>query len=275
MLDSTAAFLNREVAQRMDERLELVRIAPQRVLDLGCAGGSDLALLGRRFPQAELLGIDFAIKQLAPLKPRRTLLERLLPGRSRAPLAIAAEFGALPLARASVDLIWSNLSLAALSEPDAALREMHRVLRVGGLLMFSTLGPDTLKELRAVMPAHRGSRVHRFIDMHDLGDALVRAGFADPVMDMEMIQLTYRELDTLFADLAAHGARNAASDRPRGLTGRQGWAAARAAYEALRANGVLPASIELIQGHAWKAAPRTSEDGRAVIQFQPRRAGAR
>ena len=163
-----------------------------------------------------------------------------------------------------------ELMLPALDDPLPAFREVHRTLQVDGLFMFSTLGPDTLRELRAVLPAAAGERVHRFIDMHDLGDALVQAGFTDPVMDMEIVTLTYPDLDTLLQDLRRSGGANAATSRPRGLSGRQEWAEARAAYERLRRDGRLPATFEVIQGHAWKAAPKTTDDGRSIVRFQPR-----
>jgi malonyl-CoA O-methyltransferase len=287
-----ADFLAREIAQRMDERLDYIRVAPRRVLDLGCGTGADLARLGERYPAAERIGIDFAAAMLAHArarlwpepdpKPKPTLWQRL---RDRstprtpppAPQFIEADADRLPLAEASVSLVWSNLALPASDEPRTVFAEAHRVLEVGGLLMFSTLGPDTLRELRAALPANGGERVHRFIDMHDLGDALVKAGFADPVMDMEMLTLTYSDLDGLFADLRMNGATNAAANRTRGLSGRHAWDAARTNYEHLRRNGALPASIEIIQGHAWKleAKPRNAQDdvltdGRAIMRFQPR-----
>ncbi len=268
-----ADVLARELARRMDERLEYIRIEPSSILDLGCGPGADLALLAARYPQAGLLGVDFAQPMLAEASGReraaRGLLGRLLGRRNATPL-LCADATALPLARASVSMVWSNLMLNWLHDPLPALREMHRVLEVGGMLMFSTLGPDTLRELRDVLPADAGERVHRFIDMHDIGDALVQAGFADPVMDMEMLTLTYADFDSLLADLRLPGCGNAASSRPRGLSGRGGWEAARSRYEALRRDGRLPATFELIQGHAWKAAPKTTEDGRAIVRFQPR-----
>ncbi len=176
----------------------------------------------------------------------------------------------MPLARASLGLVWSTLMLPALDDPLPTFREIHRTLEVDGLLMFSTLGPDTLRELRAALSDRRGERVHRFIDMHDIGDALVQAGFTDPVMDMEIVTLTYPDLDTLLQDLRHSGGANAATSRPRGLSGRREWAEARAAYERLRRDGRLPATFEIIQGHAWKAAPKTTEDGRSIVRFQPR-----
>lgn len=268
--------LAREVARRMDERLDYIRIAPQRILDLGCGTGADLPRLAERFPAATLLAADFAPQMLARagarLRPQGGgLLRRLIGGRPSAPPHVVADARALPIARASLGLVWSNLLLPALDDPLPAFREAHRTLEIGGLFMFSTLGPDTLRELRAALPAQHGERVHRFIDMHDLGDALVQAGFGDPVMDMEILTLTYTELDGLMRDLRASGGNNAATARPRGLSGRRGWAAARAAYEHLRRDGRLPATFEIIQGHAWKTAPTTTEDGRSIVRFQPRR----
>lgn len=261
----------------MDERLDYVRVAPDRILDLGCGTGADLPRLAERFPAATLVAADFAPAMVTRARPRLRapsgggLLRRLLGGNPPpARPQLVADATALPLARASLGMVWSNLMLPALDDPLPVFREIHRCLQVDGLLMFSTLGPDTLKELRAALPDRRGARVHRFIDMHDLGDALVRAGFSDPVMDMEMLTLTYADLDDLLDDLRASGGTNAAAGRPRGLTGRGEWAQARAAYERLRHDGRLPASFEIIQGHAWKAAPKTTEDGRSIVRFQPR-----
>ena len=270
-----ADALAREVARRMDERLDYIRLSPQRVLDLGCGTGADLPRLAERFPAATLLAADFAPAMLARagvrLRPQGGgLLRRLIGGRPAAAPHFVADARALPLARASLGLVWSNLMLPALDDPLPAFREVHRTLQVDGLFMFSTLGPDTLRELRAVLPAAAGERVHRFIDMHDLGDALVQAGFSDPVMDMEIVTLTYPDLDTLLQDLRHSGGANAATSRPRGLSGRREWAEARAAYERLRRDGRLPATFEIIQGHAWKAAPKTTEDGRSIVRFQPR-----
>ena len=273
-----ADLLAREIARRMDERLDYIRVSPRRVLDLGCGTGADLARLAERFPDATVLAADFAPAMLARagarLCPARSggLLRRLL---SAAPTPLphfAARADALPLARASLGLVWSNLMLPALDDPLPTFREIHRTLEVDGLLMFSSLGPDTLRELRAALPDRRGDRVHRFIDMHDIGDALVQAGFADPVMDMEIVTLTYPDLDTLLQDLRHSGGANAASGRPRGLSGRREWTEARAAYERLRRDDRLPATFEIIQGHAWKAAPKTTEDGRSIVRFQPRTA---
>ena len=265
------AVLAREVARRMDERLDYIRVEPKRILDLGCGTGTDLQALGRRYPAAQRIGADFAAPMLTRARGERGLIDRLRAfARRNDPLLTEADATALPFARGSMSLVWSNLMLNWLTDPLPALKEAHRVLEIGGLLMFSTLGPDTLRELRGVLPAGRGDRVHRFIDMHDIGDALVQAGFSDPVMDMEIVTLTYRDIDELLRDLRLSGSANAAHGRPRGLSGKAGWRAARESLEALRRDGRLPATFEVVQGHAWKAAPRTTEDGRAVMRFQPR-----
>jgi malonyl-CoA O-methyltransferase len=184
---------------------------------------------------------------------------------------VRADPGGLPVRTGSCGLLWSNLALAWSVDPAATLREWHRVLETGGLLMFSAYGPDTLKELRAAFAAVDAAapHVHPFVDMHDLGDALVAAGFADPVMDMEMLTLTYASAAAAIAELRASGRRNAHAARRRGLTGRRAWGRMIAAYAALARDGRVPASFEIVYGHAWKAAPRALADGRAIIKFDP------
>jgi malonyl-CoA O-methyltransferase len=268
------AVLAREVARRMGERLDYIRLAPTRILDLGCGTGADFALLRERFPDALRIGADFALPMLAGAAGGARGVLRKLFARSRgtSPALLCADATALPLASGSISMVWSNLMLNWLADPLPALREIHRVLAVDGMLMFSTLGPDTLRELRSALPDRHGERVHRFIDMHDVGDALVRAGFSDPVMDMEVLTLTYADVDELLRDLRLSGSTNAGLGRPRGLGGRADWARARAALEAMRRDGRLPATFEVVQGHAWKPVPKTTEDGRAIIRFQSRQA---
>ncbi len=204
---------------------------------------------------------------LDAVRARAAWHERL---RNRAPRAINADVRALPLANGSLGLAWSNLMLHWLDDPpalNAAFAELHRVLEVGGLLMFSMLGPDTLKELRtAAQKVGAGDTARRFLDMHDIGDMLVQAGFADPVMDMEMVTLTYASPRGLSARPAASGcARRPVS---------AGWAGATGARYSPAGNGVdgrLPASFEIVYGHAWKAASRTAPDGRPIVRFAARR----
>jgi len=269
-----AAVLQREVERRMFERLDYIRLRPHRVLDSGCGVGHGLKLLRRRYPEADFLGVDFAPGVLGEAKREESLFERarrlvrrLVSGSGRSYLC--ADFARLPLRAASVDMVWSNLALAWAGDPLAALREVHRVLIGGGLLMFSSYGPDTLKELKAAFGAGSAARhVHSFIDMHDLGDMLVASGFAAPVMDMEVITLTYPEVPALLRDLKASGETCAAHDRQRNLMGRRAWERMLASYERERKEGRLPATIEVIYGHAWKGEPRTTVDGRRIIEVE-------
>ena len=159
---------------------------------------------------------------------------------------------------------------ARVRQREVLLAEAARVLPAGGLFLFSTFGPDTLKELRSAFRCAGDARAHvnEFVDMHDLGDGLVHAGFADPVMEMEMVTLEYADIGALARDLKAVGARNALVARPRGLYGRRRWQRVAAAYEGSRRDGAIPASCEIIYGHAWKTAPRHIADGRQVIDVR-------
>ena len=260
-------FFAREIDRRMQERLDYVTLQPKRILDLGCSRGGSFAALTARYPDADLVGVDLSPAMLAASRPQKAAWQRWLGvGPRSASLGMAADAAKLPLAVRSIGMVWSNLLLHWLDDPIPALAEAHRVLEVGGLLMFSTLGPDSLKELRSVF-SDGYAHTQRFADMHDLGDMLVGCGFADPVMDMEVITLTYDHLDAMFADLRAAGSMCAMKDRRHGLTGRRTWAAARTAYEKLRCDGKLPATFEIVYGHAWKAAPRQTPDGRAIVRF--------
>jgi malonyl-CoA O-methyltransferase len=267
-----ADFFAREVDRRMQERLDYVKLEPKRILDLGCSRGGSFPGLTERYPAAELVGLDLSPAMLDTGREPRAGWQRWLGlGRASGPQRLAADAAKLPLKAQSVALVWSNLLLHWLDDPLPALAEAHRVLEIGGLLMFSTLGPDSLKELRTAF-SDGYAHTQRFIDMHDLGDMLVGCGFADPVMDMEVITLTYDDLDALFAELRAAGSGCAMTARRHGLTGRGALAGVRAAYEALRRDGKLPATFEIVYGHAWKVAPKQMPDGRAIVRFDlPRR----
>ena len=259
----SAAVLAREVGARMAERLDWVKISPRRVADIGCATGDGIREIQQRYPKAQALAVDFALPMLGAVRQRTPLWQRLI---GRGPRLLNADVRALPLAGDSLGLVWSNLMLHWLDDPLPALREMHRVLEVGGLLSFAAFGPDTLKELRfSAGKATAGDTVRRFLDMHDLGDMLVAAGFGDPVMDMEMITLTYPTPHAFLADQRRLGVRNA-------LLGHQGWRDWRRLLGAWMpdADGRLPASFEIVYGHAWKPEPRQVADGRAVVKFHPR-----
>jgi malonyl-CoA O-methyltransferase len=264
------AVLQREIGSRMLERLDYVKIAPQRVLDLGCGSGASLLALGERYRDALVLGADFSEAMLGVARGQRSQLHWLLPFmRKRQAALLAADAQALPFKPGGFDLLWSNLMLHWLDDPLPVLREMQRTLSVGGLLMFSTFGPDTLKELRASF-SDGGAHTQRFADMHDYGDMLLECGFSDPVMDAEVLTVTYASFDDLLRDLRQGGASCAMVDRRRGLTGRAVWQAARAAYEQRRHDGRLPATVEVVYGHAWKAPAKITADGSAIVRFDPK-----
>lgn len=265
-----AAVLQREVASRMLERLDYVKIDPDHVLDLGCGTGLSLTALSERYPKAQVLGADLSEAMLQAGRRQRSRLRWLLPFmRGNKSSLVSADATALPFGQGAVGMIWSNLMLQWLDDPVPAFREMHRTLDIGGLLMFSTFGPDTLKELRGSF-SDGYEHTQRFTDMHDLGDMLIECGFADPVMDVEVLTMTYSTLDDLFRDLRQSGAGCAMQTRNRGLAGRQGWQSARAEYEKRVRDGRFPATFEVVYGHAWKGQPRKDADGRAIVRFDPK-----
>ena len=257
-----------EVEQRMAARLEYVRLDPRWIADVGSGATPRPSAVRDRYPKARVLRVASAFtpvrRRAQPLAARVRALVRS--GREH---LVCADPSALPVRTGACGLVWSNLALAWSADPAATLREWHRVLEIGGLLMFSSYGPDTLKELRTAFAAADPAvpHVHPFVDMHDLGDALVATGFADPVMDMEMLTVTYASVQAVVDDLRSTGQRNAHAARRRGLTGRRAWARMTDAYGALARDGRVPASFEIVYGHAWKTAPRTTADGRTIIRF--------
>jgi len=271
-------FLRREIAERMHERLSLVKIVPKQVLDAGCGTGADLALLQKTYPAAQILGIDgagaMARAARAPVSTGRSLnqlLTRLMPAKAGVDV-LCGDYGNLPFGPNSLDLLWSNLSLHWHPLPDRVFAEWRRVLRVEGLLMFSCFGPDTFTEVRsafAVLDAH--PHTLPFVDMHDFGDQLVEVGFSTPVMDMERITVTYDTPQALLLDVQALGG-NPLESRRRGLIGRTAWRRVLDAFEAQRRpDGKLGLTFEVIYGHAFRPAPRTTASGESIVRFQPRK----
>lgn len=260
-----AAVLQREVCGRMLERLDLVKLQPARVLDAGCGTGWGTRQLSLRYPAAQVVALDIAYGMLQAARGDTGWWKKLFGGAKQNYLC--ADIEALPLAANSVELVWSNLAVQWVNDLPGALAELHRTLKVDGLLMFSTFGPDTLKELRAAFAHVDGhNHVSRFIDMHDIGDMLVGAGFAEPVMDMEMLTLTYEDMRAVMQDLKSIGAHNATAGRSNGLMGKAAWQQVMANYERFRRDGKLPATFEIVYGHAWKVPAKKSTDGRAIIQ---------
>lgn len=277
-----ADWLLREVEHRMLERLELIRLQPERVLDVGCGLGDGVRRLRARWPRAEVIGIDLSPRRAARAAAidRPTLgawaqgLARRLAGRggdlpAGAGLGryLAGDAHRLPLASSSVDLVWSSMGLHWFDDVPAAIAEWYRVIRPDGLLMFSALGVDTLAEVGAA-----GRRLPALPDMHDIGDALLAAGFAEPVMDTERLTVTWTDPDRLLAELRALGG-DALRTRRKGLaTPVQRERGLAALAQRLRRDGPdapMAVSFELIQGHAWCAARKRLPDGYAPVEFRP------
>lgn len=274
-----AAFLQQEVARRLDDHFDGVKIDPALILDAGCGTGFAYDLLKARFPKARVIGLDIAHAMLCQARAHhgeaggwRKWLAPLTAHQS--PFApLCADLERLPLKSNSIDLAWSSLALQWVDDLESTFRGVHRVLKPGGLFMFASFGPDTLKELRAASRDVDGHHhVNSFVDMHDVGDALVHAGFSNPVMEMEHLTLTYPELLTLLRELKAIGAhtvKQGADQRSsRGLMGKSTWRRLTENYERFRQDGRLPATYEVVYGHAWAGAKDRLEDGRQVIQFQ-------
>ncbi|MDH5285917.1 MAG: malonyl-ACP O-methyltransferase BioC [Betaproteobacteria bacterium] len=274
-----SAVLQREVGRRLAARLDVVRLEPARVLDIGCGTGEATAELVARYPRAHVVGLDLAWPMARAASDRlgrgRSLYRRLL-----APLAgdggsnahvVCGDALALPLSGVCVDLVFSNLALQWVNDLPRAFAEMRRVLRVGGLATFTTFGPDTLRELRAAFARADGhTHVGRFADMHDVGDMLVRAGFADPVMDAETFCLEYPSPRALMLDLRAIGATNATRGRPRALTGKGRMARVYRELERMMRDSRLPATFEVVYGHAWKGEPRATDAGLPIVKLERR-----
>lgn len=259
-----AAVMQKIVREEMLSRLDLVKVQPQRILDAGCGTGHASQALKQRYSNAQVVSLDLA---MGMLHKARSLDASVLQRTKRffglnQQSYLCADLEQLPLADASVDMFWSNLAIQWSNDLDAVFANIHRVLSTEGLLMFSTLGPDTLKELRAASSSDGNIHVNRFLDMHDIGDALVRAGFSAPVLDVERIVLTYDDVISVMRDLKSIGAHNAADGRSRGLQGRGFLQKLIQNYEQFRKDGKLPATFEVVYGHAWKPAakPKTKFD---------------
>lgn len=268
-----AAILQKQVREEMLSRLDLVKLNPRAILDAGCGTGAASDALQKRFVKSQVVSLDFALAMLQRIRSSSNnsgLIQQIksLLGGVKHNL-VCADIESIPLTNASVDLVWSNLAIQWCNDLDAALQEFHRVLQPEGLLMFSTFGPDTLKELRVATSGQDGvTSVSRFLDMHDIGDALVRAGFSAPVLDVERFTLTYANVKSVMRDLKSIGAHNATAGRARGLLGRGFFAKIEARYEQFRVAGKLPATFEVVYGHAWRGQDKPKfADGVSPITF--------
>jgi len=254
-----AAVLHTEVRDNLLARLDLMALTPRVAVDAGAGTGHASRALKRRYPKSLVIALDTSQRMLQAAGRQQSWLRRFA--------RVCADAERLPLADGAVDLILSNLMLHW-CDPERVFAEFRRVLAPQGLLTFTSFGPDTLREMRSAwgkVDSH--THVNQFIDMHDIGDALVRTGFASPVLDVERYTLTYLDVRRVAADLKATGAHNSTMGRARVLTGRRQFAELEAAYEAFRQDGRLPATYEVVFGHAWTpgtAAPRRGQDAAAV-----------
>ena len=249
-----AAALQERVRDELLGRLDELKVAPQAILDLGAGTGHATRALKRRFPRALTVAVDIAPGMLARARAQsrwRRRFER-----------VRADAYALPFRDASFDLVFSSLMLQWCDDLDTAFGELARVLKPGGLLLFSTFGPGTLAELRDSWAAADGqpNHVNHFFDAPTLGSALMHSGLAEPVLDVDRIVVSYADAMTLMRELKAIGAHNVTRGRARGLTSRRRLAAMIAAYETLRRDGQLPATYEVIHATSWGSGPREAEN---------------
>ncbi len=249
-----AAFVQHEIGLRLLARLDYMLLDPRYILDLGCGPGIFSQSLKQRYPNAQIIGLDFALEMLSVAKESSGASEQLL---------VNADMHALPIADMQFDLIFANQALHWTSSWDFLLRELYRVLAPGGCLMFTTLGPDTFMELRyAFSLADQHAHVNDFMDLHNIGDALLAQGYTDPVVDMEMLTVHYPTLSQLLHSLKDQGVRHINRKRNPGLTGRNAWQRFSTAMNTLQtADAQYPLSYEVVYGHAWKSGEYEQKNG--------------
>lgn len=265
------AFVHARAREELLSRLELLAIEPARILDLGAGTGLGSDALARHYPRATMIELDRSAAMLG-VPRRRRWLDVAGRGRRR---RVRADAAAIPLADDTVDLVFSNLLLPVCDNPDRVLAEVRRVLRPGGPFLLSSLGPDTLQELRDAWSAVDGEpHVADFADMHDLGDALSRAGFAEPVLDVDRIEVTYPSDDRIWRDLTSSGARNSLPGRRSTLTGKQRFRAMRDALAGATPGDGVALTVELVYAQCWGGAARPSRDP-GVVHIDPGAIGRR
>ena len=253
-----ADFLHREIRDRLLSRLQIIRVEPDWIMDLGAGTGAAERGLIEAFPKSRIVALDFSTEMLAEANfERSSKTVRPDDGPTQSVAAICGDAQSLPITDQSIDLIFSNLLLQHCRDPLSMLTEARRILRFPGLFIFTTLGPESLHELgEAWAGADSFSHIGPLLDMHDLGDALIQAGFAEPVMHTEKLTITYQSLARAMTALRSVGSINATIDRNRGLTGRHTWQRMTDEYERHRdADGKLPVTLEIIYGLAWSGQP--------------------
>lgn len=258
------AVLQREVETRLIEQLDFLEDRqPLRVLDLGCGPGRASGVMKKRWPKAQVIALDAALPMLKEV-PKQTRFWRPIK-------RVCADASSLPLVEGSIDVIFSNLCLQWVNDLPATLAEFRRVLKPDGLLLFSTFGPDTLLELREAywQAGEKNPPLSPFAAIQQIGDAMIAAGFKNPVLDRELYQLTYSDVRTLMKELKAIGANDARPQRSRGLSGKARLQNMTAAYEKLRSHHILPSTWEVVTVMAWGPAPGVSrrEQGADIASF--------
>lgn len=240
-----AAVLQHEVLSRLTERLDYINLEPSTILDIGCGTGKGIKKLSKHYSKAKVIGFDLAFNMLKHSKKEFGLFNKAR--------LINADMEKLPIRDDSIDLIFSNLAIQWVNDIELTLKEFKRIGRSNGLLMFTTFGPNTLWELNESWhQLDKTPHVHRFIDMHDIGDILVGSGFAEPVMDSETITMQYPTFKDVLTDLKNIGANNADNQRSRGLMTPSKFKALEAEYKNIGfTDNQYQASFEIIYGHAW------------------------
>jgi malonyl-CoA O-methyltransferase len=250
-----AAKVQQEIGKRLFERLHYLKIAPKRILDLGCGSGLFSRELSLMFPKAQIFGLDLAQSMLIEARKKQSWRHKWS--------LVAADMKNMPFAMGSFDLVFANQVIHWASPLEQVFRELNRVMNVNGCLMFTTLGPDTFKELKAAWSGvNQHAHVNQFIDMHDIGDCLMAEHFLDPVMDMELLSVHYETLPKLLKSLKSQGVRNINPARHQGLTGRNSWLQFEKNYAAMHAEqGKYVLTYEVVYGHAWKGEQRKIDKG--------------
>ena len=250
-----AAKIQTEIGSRLFERLNYLKINPRYILDLGCGTGLFSLLLKKKYPKAEIIGLDLSAPMLKQAKQKQSW-------RRRWPL-IKADMSLLPFDDRCFDLIFANQVVHWTDSFKVLAQELNRVMRLDGCLMFSTLGPDTFKEFQKAWEAgDKYAHVNRFSDMHDIGDQLLSTHFIDPVVDMELLTVHYTSVKQLLENLKAQGISNTNPSRNRGLTGKKSWQHFESAYQNLStSDGKYPLSYEVVYAHAWKGRERPHSIG--------------
>lgn len=252
------AKIQNEIGERLFSRLQYLKMSPRFILDLGCGTGHFSKRLQKYYPKAQVIGLDFALNMLHQAKNRMRF-------RKKWPL-VNADMHQLPFADGLFDLVFANQVVHWANPVSEVFAELNRVMNTNGCIMFSTLGPDTFLELKQSWQHDPHAHTNDFLDMHDIGDALLQANLADPVVDMEMLTVHYKSLEQLLKALKAQGVRNINPARNRGLTGKKSWATFKNAMATWQTpNGHYPLSYEVVYGHAWKGTRHMSTQGTETV----------